>query len=262
MGVSVIHKFPAKEVADESRDRTNTKAIPSTFWYTLECFSDPYLLPRVRDEVEHCIYQTSSGKTRFDTKKLNTNDLLQIIYAEVLRLRIAAFIMRSPEGENMKINEWLIPKGEIALVATTPAHMDNQVWNTGLNSEHPVNEFWADRFLISPGDPLSGPTRRSRGERPGLRIEKWEKAGSPYFSLDGLNGSWIPYGGGFRACPGRHFAKMEILMTLAVMVTLFDIEVDGNIAQQTDPRQSGLGAQRPKAQVPFKISKRATQYMF
>ena len=224
----------------------------------MECFSDPSLLARVRQEVEKCIFQTGSGKHRFEIKKLGRNPLLQSIYAETLRLRIAAFIMRSPERENMKINEWTVPKDDIVLIATTPAHMDGKVWNTGKINEHPIHRFWADRFLIYPGDPCSGPVKRTSHQETSKLLE----GNDAVFSLDGLEGSWIPYGGGFRACPGRHFAKREILMTVAVMVTLFDIEIDGSRALQTDPRVNGLGAQRPKNPIPFRIRKRNTGYLF
>lgn len=213
------------------------------------------MLSRVREEVGKCVVQTDTGKDRFDIKALGKNPLLQSIYAEALRLRIAAFIMRSPERENMKINEWILPKGEIVLIATTPAHMDEKVWNTGKANEYPLDRFWADRFLVYPGDPTSGPRKVSYQE-----TSKIQKGEEPRFSLDDLDGSWIPYGGGFRACPGRHFAKREILMTFAIMVTLFDLEVDGSKALQTDPRANGLGAQRPKNQIPFRIRKRRTQY--
>ena len=231
---------------------TNTNAVPSTFCCTLECFSDPSLLLRVRHEVKKCMYQIDSGKCRFDVEKLGKNPLLQSIYAEVLRLRIAAFIMRSPERDNMKINDWILPRGEVVLVATTPAHMDEEVWNTGQANEHPVNRFWADRFLIYHADPRSGPRKVRTNPVAPRNLEKED----PVFSLDDLSGSWIPFGGGFRACPGRHFAKREILMTFAIMVTMFDIEVDGSRVLQTDPRRGGLGAQRPRYNVPFRIRKR------
>ena len=236
--------------------RTNSNAIPSTFWCTLECFSDPSLLSRVRSEVETCTCQTDAGYTRFDIERLCKKPLLQSIYAEALRLYIAAFIMRSPEREDMKINEWTFPKGEIVLVATTPAHMDETIWNTGRDNEHPLNQFWADRFLIYPKDPHSGPRKRI-GVEENL---KYREGDSPVFTLDDLGGSWIPYGGGFRACPGRHFAKREILMTVSIMVTMFDIEVEGNRVLQVDPRANGLGAQRPKNKIPFRIRARDTQY--
>ena len=166
--------------------------------------------------------------------------------------------MRSPERKDMKINEWIFPQNETVLIATTPAHMDENVWNTGKANEHPLNRFWADRFLIYPDDPSSGPKKRTD------RDETFNspKGSDPTFSLEGLEGSWIPYGGGFRACPGRHFAKREILMALAVMVTLFDIEVDGSSALQTDPRVNGLGTQRPKNPIPFRIRERISRYQF
>ena len=206
--------------------------------------------------MEKCAYQTNLGKCRFDIEKLGRSPLLQSIYAEVLRLHIAAFIMRSPEWENMKLKNWIFPKGDIVLIATTPAHMDEKVWNTGKANEHPLNQFWADRFLVFPGEPTSGPRKSTNG----AVIPQIEEGDEPAFSIEGLDGSWIPYGGGFRACPGRHFAKREILMTFAVMVTMFDIDVDGSRALKTDPRANGLGAQRPMNRIPFRIRERMTKY--
>ena len=48
------------------------------------------------------------------------------------------------------------------------------------------------------------------------------------FTLNGRNRSWILYGGGSRACPGRHFAKQEILITVAMLLVEFDIEILGD----------------------------------
>lgn len=45
-------------------------------------------------------------------------------------------------------------------------------------------------------------------------------------------------GGGTSICPGRHFAKQEIMLTLAMIVSRFDIEVldwtmlDGSISDR------------------------------
>ena len=209
------------------------------------------------------VYQTEAGRHRFDIEKLGKKPLLQSIYAEALRLRIAAFIIRSPEREDMRIKEWTLPEGEIVLVAKPPAHMDEKVWNTGPTNEHPLHTFWADRFIIYPGDPTSGPRRRKIQQKiPQIQKGDVPKLSLDEFSLDDLNGSWIPYGEGFRACPGRQFAKPEILMTFAIMVTMFDIEFDRSKALRTDPRANGLGAQHPKDQIPFRIRKRQTQYKF
>ena len=50
-------------------------------------------------------------------------------------------------------------------------------------------------------------------------------------------------------------------MTLAIMVTMFDIEIDRSRAQKIDPCANGRGAQRFKNTVPFK-NRRRTQDSF
>lgn len=204
------------------------------------------------------MYTNSSGRTRFNIDYLCSNPLLESIYAETLRLRIAAFIMRSPERDSIKANQWIFPKRSIVLVATTPAHMDEKIWNTGDGNQYPLERFWAERFLVYPNDPTSGPTRTNQQSKAG----RSPASNGPSFSVEGLGGSWIPYGGGYRACPGRHFAKREILMTLAVMVTMFDIELDAKMNRTIDPRANGLGAQRPLARIPFRIRRREASYHF
>ena len=63
--------------------------------------------------------------------------LLQSIFAETLRLRISAFIMRSHEGQDVKVNSRLFPKGEILLIANTPPHMDQKGMEHGLSGLPP-----------------------------------------------------------------------------------------------------------------------------
>jgi cytochrome P450 len=40
-----------------------------------------------------------------------------------------------------------------------------------------------------------------------------------------LDGAWIPYGGGLNMCPGRHFAKQELIGTFATLITHFELEI-------------------------------------
>jgi cytochrome P450 len=79
--------------------------------------------------------------------------------------------------------------------------MDPNVWS-GAKDSHPVESFWPGRFLkfIDPSD-------------------------SPQFSLAGKEGSWIPFGSGANICPGRHFAKIHCIVTLAMMVQYFDWDI-------------------------------------
>lgn len=104
----------------------------------------------------------------------------------------------------------------------------------------PLDQFWPGRFLVSPDDPQSGPHKRSAaGPDSGVGVQPEEQ---PVFSLDGMAGSWFPYGGDARMCPGRHFAKREIMATLALLAVGFDIEVTADrAAREMQWREFGLG---------------------
>ena len=112
--------------------------------------------------------------------------------------------------------------------------MDENVWNTGSGKDrHSLAEFWADRFLIYPGNGASGPLKPSFRQQPAPRPEQADEKQEAtsrqeeqgVFTTEGLAGAWIPFGGGHRMCPGRHFAKVEIIVTFAMICTMFDIEL-------------------------------------
>ena len=50
---------------------------------------------------------------------------------------------------------------------------------------------------------------------------------SPHFTIDGLTGAWLPYGGGSRQYHGRNFAEQEIILGFAIMFSMLDIELLG-----------------------------------
>jgi cytochrome P450 len=146
----------------------------------------------------------------------------------------------------MEIRDWVIPRQKIICTSTTAAHMDPTAWNTGLNNEHPVDQFWAGRFLKCP-------THKREESQTGRGTDTKNSA----FSLKEVEGSWIPYGGGPRQCPGRQFAKRQILLTAALFVTLFDCEIlgDGRDVKE-DLRSFSMGVAHPASKVLFKIRRR------
>ena len=198
----------------------------------------------------------------FDKSKLFENPLLQSLYAETLRLHVAAYVIRSPERAALRLDQWVFPKDTIMNVSTYHAQMDDEVWSTGYNGcQHPLDEFWADRFLVYPGIDESGPlkvpaTTISRCVTPVVDLQgKHSDVQGPRFSLEGLEGAWIPYGGGQRICPGRHFAKQEMLLTLALLCSKFEIDMgDTSIrGPKHDWHGFGFGALSPSTPTPFKI---------
>lgn len=236
----------------------NTNAVPAAFWFILEAFKDPSLLSRLREEVAHD-QRSQSEYSIPDINVLCGGQLLQSVYAETLRLRVAILVTRAPEHEDFQLGDYIFPKDNIIALSSRTAAMDELLWNAGSTQQpHALDQFWAERFLVYPNDPTSGPLRNKRtgGEGNG-------KAGSEaYFSMEGLSGGWIPYGGGQRMCPGRHFAKQEIIGTFALVSQFFDIELltPQGFVFEADMKYFPLGGLPPTKRIPFRIRGRKQQF--
>ena len=247
--------------------RSNTNAILAAFWANLEIFRDAALLREIRRNIRSSLGSSDPSNLSFDIEKLVGQPLLQSVYAETLRLRVHVYMTRCPERKALEINGWTFPKDQIVLVSSTPAHLDENAWNRGRNGSRPLTKFWAERFLVYRDDPYSGPQRKAIGTSwsktnasESLRTEEVNRKPVPEFLMSGMTGSWIPYGGGPRACPGRHFAKREIMLMCALMVSLFDVEVLADEkALEMNSADYGLGTLRPVGKVPFRIRRRTDQ---
>lgn len=84
--------------------------------------------------------------------------------------------------------------------------------------------------------------------------------GDEEFSTDGTQGRWIPYGMGEHMCPGRHFAKYEMMLIFAVLLDVYDIELRTPTGwmPEDDLKRYGFGALRPKQKVSFRMKRRTT----
>ncbi|KAI2615584.1 cytochrome P450 [Hypoxylon sp. NC1633] len=221
-------------------------SITSASWAIFEIYRDPELLASMRAEVGACVLKGADGSIRFDIEQLLRLPILQAVYAETLRLRMHFYIIRMPDKVDMNIRDWVIPKRKVVVTPTTVAHMDPEAWSTGSNSEHPVDQFWVGRFLRYP----------SKNTLENVQVRD---SASPTFSTKELEGSWIPYGGGPRQCPGRHFAKRQILLMTALMVILFDCEILGegkNVQEDFTLKGFGSGVSHPAGKIPMRIRRR------
>lgn len=142
--------------------------------------------------------------------------------------------------------------------------MNQEIWGSGGDENpYPLDTFWSDRFIVNPEDPSSGPLRRPKEKknRPNVTSQsnKAIENGKPSFTMDGLSASWIPYGGGQSLCPGRHFAKQEIITTTAIFLTAYDIELieeKGKKRPEVDMSRFGFGTLSPNRKIPFRIRRR------
>ncbi|KAF1977367.1 cytochrome P450 [Bimuria novae-zelandiae CBS 107.79] len=170
------------------RNNFNWNVIPAAFWWLFEVLRDEDLSYRARAELE----ATHTLNSPFDPTRILDSPLLQSTYAETLRLHSASLITRTVKKTHA-LDSWILKLNHTVLVSSHVEHC-SPYWNTVDSSggNHPPEEFWAERFLVQDGD-----TTQS-------------------FSLDGM---------GEHICPGRHFAKHEMFLTLGVFMTRFDIEL-------------------------------------
>ena len=228
----------------------------TAIWAIIEIYSDQGLLSRIRSELRNAGITSSSYK---DIDKLISIPLLESVYAEVMRLRVEVQAVFCSDREEIRVNEWIFPKKSLVLVPTGAAHRDEDSWNTK-DGKHPLDKFWADRFLAYPNDPQSGPLRRNvtdHAKPKGSPNIHGNITNKPRFVKSGLSDMWIPFGVGERTCPGRGFAKRQIIAFCATAVLEFDLEILSTERDfETSPSFYGLGTVRPLRHIPFRVRRR------
>ncbi|CZT52281.1 uncharacterized protein RSE6_13579 [Rhynchosporium secalis] len=228
----------------------SANTMPAATWCLIEALHDPSLKQRLQHILPAAIQSESTtlGKLpKFDILKLCEEPLFSSVYAETLRLRVAVIIVRQPSIDNFSFRGWHIKKDEVLSLSTRTEAMNEDVWNS---STHPLTEFYSDRFIVDTNDPDSGPFK-------GNKVKNKDR--KPYFALDGSsNGAWIPYGGGNHLCPGRHFAKREIITTVALLLSAYDMELidEEKGKPAVDMKCFGFGTMPPNRPVPFRIQRR------
>jgi hypothetical protein len=175
-----------------------SNAIPATGWMLFHIIMSPQdLLPRVLSEISTA--QNPDGT--LDIPKLIALPLFLSIYTETLRMYVAVNVTREIHADFV-IDGYLLKKGNTIMAPTWLGHRDPDAWNN-LHPDHPpVDVFYAERFLRREGDKV-------------------------VCSTAGLSGKYFPYGGGAHICPGRIFAKQEILAAVAMVLLSFDFEFVG-----------------------------------
>jgi hypothetical protein len=245
--------------------------VPASLMANINIFRSPSLLSRLRGSLSDSAAITPSNSLT-TVESLQKIPLLNSIYAETLRMYSQAYITRCSPHTDIPIGRWTLPRDEVTMVSTYTAHHSEEYWNTK-GGQYPVGKFWAERFLIDPKDPMSGPLRKDIDIPSRKPFKDLAPNDEPVFSTQGLDGIWIPYGGkclltslsldslthrilgGYGACPGRIFAKKLILYLSALMATRYDVEVLPREIQM-DTEKFGLGGQFPKGKVAFRIRQR------
>jgi hypothetical protein len=245
----------------------NANLVPCVGWEIIDIFLRPDLLARVRTEMSK-IAPDPSVAAGLDMPKLLANPLLQSIYCEELRLRGSVMVQRAPVISNFKIGPFKFPENEMILASSYHEHRDPTVWNTKSNL-YPVDIFWSDRFLLYPNDPTSGPripkspnslstsSSTTSTSIPKPNFTPSQTAGSePKFTAEPVNGSFIPYGGGQKVCPGRFYSKSQAIGAMALFVSMFDVEIEKGVEPAMNMGYFAFGVIPPLGRVPGRVRRR------
>ena len=167
------------------------------------------------------------------------------MHAEALRKYVAVYVARTTEYGETQVLDYRIPKNKLLLVNSAIAHMDERNWNLGPQGKYPVSKFWGERFLTQ------------CGETPDKASDTDGRA-KPKYSLNQYKGAWVPFGGGTHHCPGRHWVKTQMLVSLAMITGNFEIELMNKQEDlKVDLAKYGLGALNPGEKAPFRIRRKA-----
>jgi cytochrome P450 len=171
----------------------------------IEMIHDPSLLSRVHDELGSVAGLGTACTTELDVTALCNLPLLNSVYKECLRLRASIPLTRRLNND-IEIDGYTLRAGNFILAPSWLSHQDEKIWSV---PDHPANVFWAERFMHN---------------------KEAVKAGD-----------FFPYGGGNIICPGRFFAKQEILAAVAMIITSFDLAFVKNVHLDGTTSQRGPG---------------------
>jgi cytochrome P450 len=200
----------------------------------------PNVFEKVKKEVSQVAnVDKDSNKLRLDIPALIALPWLLAVYTETLRLRIHFNVTREIT-QDIEVDGHILKAGHIVVAPTYIAHTTDPSWTT---EEYPAKEFYPERFLIFD-----------------------EKGSTPKFSAGRTGGKMFPYGGGIYLCPGRHFAKQEIMAAIVLMILRFDFEVLGYVKMdgtrsergpRLDEEFAGSGTMPPDRDMKVRFRKRS-----
>lgn len=207
----------------------------------------PDLLTRLLADVHE---STDAETGKVDIQKLGGQSLTQSMLAETLRLYIAIFTIRHGDLGPVHFGGYELRSEDLAIIYSGTGAVDSEAWQqNGRRSVVPLDRFDAERFLIDDDSPAidnqvsDGSTRRRK------------------FSMEGLAGVWLPFGGGDRMCPGRHYAKTEMMSTLALLFTKFDVELLMEDTSELKPNLgfAPFGSLPPTRDLPFRMRRKVAR---
>lgn len=210
----------------------------TVFWLLNHIFSRPELIQELRNEIEKSaltIDQTTKTATITFEALRDACPLLNSVFRESLRLIAPMTSARFVTEDTVVADTYLLRAQSIVQISGWVIHGDEEVWG------HDSRDFNARRFFKSPNGTKTA-------------LLDTEKRGVHPAAFRG-------FGGGTVYCPGRHFALIEILSLVAVLLMGWDIEPPkGSSGIDWDPpmdeKRIPIGVMKPLRDVTVAMRRR------
>ncbi|KAK5113202.1 hypothetical protein LTR62_003538 [Meristemomyces frigidus] len=170
-----------------------SNATPATGWLLLHILS-PTSAPNLHTSIMTELRSCHRADNTLDIPALTRLPRLNSAFHEVLRFYTDVLILRQVDSSVVLGGIHSVKQNEQVMAPS---------WLTHRNPEFFPNPevFDPERFLLHN-----------------------EVTGKLSYSASGLGGKYFPFGGGHYMCPGRTFAKQEVLGSIAVLLLNFEIE--------------------------------------
>lgn len=226
--------------------------LPCAFWTIIELLQQPQLGKQVTAGISQH-YLPQSGE--YDITSIMDTPLIQSMHTEVRRLRMPTVTTRTNEVDNLQLDEqWRLPKGITVVIFSRDISLHTDFWAKARprTIERPLEEFWAERFLV--------PSRAA----PSAKREKQSKDttfNSATFSMEGLEPlDLVLDDDSDGRCLGREYSRAVQAATLAVFSTQFELQLcepESVAAGLSLPvHEAAFGAVKPLNEVAMRIRKR------
>jgi hypothetical protein len=220
--------------------------VTAVIWSLVEVLRRPHLAKGLISNVER--YSPSHGAA-YNIQAIVDSPLIESLLAETSRLRTASIMVHTNDKSLEIDNDWTAPSNTRILIFPHDLSLNTAAWATARprTIEKPLEEYWAERFLVTDGS-------RSKASQRGLRND----SGALSFSMDGLESLNLNISRSVTPFLGHEYARSTRAMTLAVLLHKFELQLcDSDLFDAAVPpvRDMAFGTIRPLEKIALRLRK-------
>lgn len=189
--------------------------VPASFWTLIDSVREPSIAKHLVTKVaQH--YSSPSGE--YDIAGIVKTPLLQSIYQETSRLRLATYFSGKIGHDGFHLDDqWTLRKGSSVVAFSNDVALNTEAWSKARprTVEQPLEKFWAQRFLVS----------ERTSKTPRAEQSKSSIAETGRFTLEGLEEAGLVFASDQQHILGPEYLQAIQTATLAVLLTEFELQL-------------------------------------